>query len=101
MIIINVFTSVNVTTYCNAMKSMSFKYNSRRRIIDSFVYVLNSTTDYLKFIPTIKTIKCLYINESCICFRHLAEFRVLEVSHNSCNIDTRALPDMYALALGR
>ena len=32
---------------------------------------------------------------------HLADFRVLEVLHNSCNIGTRALPDMYALALGR
>ena len=31
----------------------------------------------------------------------LADFRVLEVLHNSCNIGTRALPDMYALALGR
>ena len=31
---------------------------------------------------------------------HLTDFRVLEVSHNSCNIGTRALPDMYALALG-
>ena len=26
---------------------------------------------------------------------------VLEVLHNSCNIGTRALPNMYALALGR
>ena len=28
------------------------------------------------------------------------DFRILEVSHNSCNIGTGALPDMYALALG-
>ena len=35
-----------------------------------------------------------------MCLHHLADFRVLEVLHNSCNIGTRALPDMYALALG-
>ena len=31
----------------------------------------------------------------------MADFRVLEVSRNSCNISTHALPDMYALTLGR
>ena len=33
-------------------------------------------------------------------FTSFGRFQSAGVSHNSCNIGTRALPDMYALALG-